>query len=90
MEDVKDYMHQKAKQSKINTVIMVIIPNQMKPLYKQIKKLSLLEDSPILTQVVLEATFKKKGLDSIITKILLQITAKTGGSLWVPFSKQRT
>ena len=42
MEDVKDYMHQKAKQSKINTVIMVIIPNQMKPLYKQIKKLSLL------------------------------------------------
>lgn len=89
LDDVKDFIHQKSSQSKENSVVMVIIPNQMKPFYKQIKKMSLLESSPIITQIVLEATFKKKGLDSILTKILLQVTAKTGNSLWVPYTKHR-
>jgi hypothetical protein len=37
----------------------------------------------MLTQVVIEATLNKKGLQSIATKILLQIIAKRGNTLWV-------
>lgn len=37
-----------------------------------------------LSQVVVEATLRKKGLQSIATKILLQIVAKRGNILWVP------
>ena len=62
---------------------MVVLPNQMKASYKHLKKASLLCDTPILTQMVLEATLKKKGLDSILTKILLQVTAKVGNTLWM-------
>lgn len=61
---------------------MVVLPNQMKPFYKQLKIASLISDSPILTQMVLEATLKKKGLDSILTKVLLQLAAKVGNNLW--------
>lgn len=68
---------------------MVVLPNQMKPFYKQIKKASLLTDTPILTQMVLEATLKKKGLESILTKIILQIAAKAGNTLWVSSSNSQ-
>lgn len=38
----------------------------------------------LLTQVVTEGTLRKKNLQSIATKILLQIIAKRGNTLWVP------
>lgn len=38
----------------------------------------------MLTQVMTEALFKKNGFQSIATKILLQILAKRGNTLWVP------
>lgn len=38
----------------------------------------------IVTQVVTEMTLRKKGIQSIATKILLQIIAKRGNTLWVP------
>jgi hypothetical protein len=38
----------------------------------------------MLTQVMNEGLFKKNGFQSIATKILLQILAKRGNTLWVP------
>jgi len=38
----------------------------------------------MITQVVSDATLRKKNLQSIATKVLLQIIAKRGNTLWVP------
>jgi hypothetical protein len=38
---------------------------------------------------VTESTLKKKNLQSIATKILLQIIAKRGNTLWVPETGQK-
>lgn len=38
----------------------------------------------MLTQVMVDTQFSKKGFQSIATKILLQIIAKRGNTLWVP------
>ena len=55
----------------------------MKTDYKKIK-LETITNLRMLTQVVTEGTLKKKNLQSIATKILLQIVAKRGNTLWVP------
>ncbi len=36
------------------------------------------------SQVCVTTTLQKKGAQSIVTKILLQIAAKVGNKLWVP------
>ena len=54
----------------------------MKTSYKDIKILTLKQ--LLVTQIVTEATLRKKNLQSIATKILLQIIAKRGNILWVP------
>jgi hypothetical protein len=59
------------------------LPNQLKTQYKKIKVLALLK-SQIVCQITTEATLRKKNLQSIATKILLQIIAKRGNTLWVP------
>lgn len=61
-----------------------IIPPNMKAQYKEIKKMSMKIDNPKVTQVTLTTTLSKKGFASILTKILLQITAKVGNTLWLP------
>lgn len=38
----------------------------------------------MLTQIMVDAQFQKKGFQSIATKILLQMLAKRGNILWVP------
>ena len=38
----------------------------------------------IVTQCVVDATLRKKNLQSIATKLLLQMIAKRGNVLWVP------
>jgi hypothetical protein len=38
----------------------------------------------MLTQVMVENLLSKKGFQSIATKILLQVLAKRGNTLWVP------
>jgi hypothetical protein len=55
----------------------------MKNDYKKIKHESI-TNLHLLTQVVTEGTLRKKNLQSIATKILLQIVAKRGNTLWVP------
>ena len=55
----------------------------MKQQYKKIKTKALL-DSRIICQVVVDRTLQRKGNQSIATKLLLQIIAKRGNTLWVP------
>jgi len=43
----------------------------------------------LVCQVAVESTLRKKNAQSIATKILLQIIAKRGNTLWVPKSKAR-
>ena len=63
-------------------ICCIVLPNHLKNSYKNIKMSSLQQE--IVTQCVTEATLRKKGLQSIATKILLQIIAKRGNILWVP------
>jgi hypothetical protein len=57
----------------------------MKTQYKKIKIAALI-NTQIICQVVTEGTLRKKNLQSIATKVLLQIIAKRGNTLWVPKS----
>lgn len=57
--------------------------NSMTNIYKDLKQFLLTEKS-IISQVATERTMRKKNLQSIATKILLQIIAKRGNTLWVP------
>ncbi len=63
--------------------ILAVIPNFMKNDYKKIKKALTLEDG-VVTQVLTEGKFRTKTAQSIFTKVLLQILAKRGNTLWVP------
>jgi len=62
---------------------LIILPNQLKTQYKKIKNSALVKHK-IICQMTTEATLRKKNLQSIATKILLQIIAKRGNTLWVP------
>lgn len=57
----------------------------LKSHYKKIKEKCLLSNQ-IVCQIVTEGTLKKNGIKSIATKILLQLIAKRGNTLWVPES----
>lgn len=63
-------------------ICCVVIPMSLKNNYKNIKAHTIKNE--IVTQIVTEATLRKKGLQSIATKVLLQIIAKRGNILWVP------
>ncbi len=54
----------------------------MKNQYKDIKILTL--KHKLVTQIVTESTLRKKNLQSIATKVLIQIIAKRGNILLVP------
>lgn len=58
----------------------------MKSQYKRIKEAALIQNK-LVCQVACEATLRKKNAQSIATKILLQIIAKRGNTLWVPKTK---
>jgi argonaute-like protein implicated in RNA metabolism and viral defense len=67
-------------------ICCIVIPNPLKTQYPRIKKLALI-DNNMVCQIVTDATLRKKNLQSIATKVLLQIIAKRGNTLWVPKSK---
>lgn len=50
--------------------------------YKKLKNYTI--KNGIITQIMTEMTLRKKNLQSIATKVLLQIIAKRGNILWVP------
>ena len=64
-------------------VVLIVLPGNLKSEYKKIKKAAITKIE-IVTQVVTEQTLRKKGFLSIATKILLQVIAKRGNTLWVP------
>ena len=67
-------------------IMMVVLPGNLKSFYPKIKQDLLLAQSgkEIISQFVIENTLKKKGAQSIHTKLLLQMIAKRGNILWVP------
>lgn len=81
---IDKYVSRAAEQEGCN-ICLVIIPNQLKSQYKKIKEACLVNNS-IICQIATEGTLKKKNFRSIATKILLQMIAKRGNTLWVPQS----
>ena len=67
-------------------ILLVVIPNNLKSEYPKLKQylLSVKDKNEILSQFVVENTLRKKGAQSIHTKILLQMIAKRGNVLWAP------
>jgi hypothetical protein len=66
-----------------HNICVIIIPNSLKTQYKSIKVKSI-ESKEMLTQVMVDSQINKKNFQSIATKVLLQIIAKRGNTLWVP------
>lgn len=81
--NIKDLLYEIRSASKQMNILLIIIPGNMKMEYKKIKKLTI-SNGQIVTQIVTDITLRKKGIQSIATKILLQIIAKRGNTLWVP------
>jgi hypothetical protein len=71
-----------------DNICCIIIPNNMKEKYKQIK-MSAICKRELITQIFTDAKLRNKNIQSIATKVLLQIIAKRGNTLWVPTSSQR-
>ena len=61
---------------------MIVLPVSLKSSYKSIK-IATLKDG-VVTQCMTEMTLRKKNLQSIATKVLLQIIVKRGNILWRP------
>jgi hypothetical protein len=61
-----------------------IIPPNFKSYYKNLKQMTLKAGVDKNSQIAVTSTLQKKGVNSIITKILLQMAAKVGNKLWVP------
>lgn len=76
-------MIKKAADKEGCNICLIILPNSLRTQYKKVKAEALVHHK-IICQVTTEATLKKKNLQSIATKILLQIIAKRGNTLWVP------
>lgn len=69
-------------------ICLILIPNALKSQYKKIKEKCLLHNK-MVCQIATEGTLKKKNFKSIATKILLQMIAKRGNTLWVPESAMK-
>lgn len=61
-----------------------IIPPSFKTYYKNLKQFTLKAGVGRNSQFAVTSTLQKKGMASILTKILLQMAAKVGNKLWVP------
>lgn len=64
-------------------IALIVIPGFLKNNYGEIKR-ECLKNLNIVSQCVVDSTLRKKNLQSIATKLLLQIIAKRGNVLWVP------
>ena len=72
-----------------SNIFWFIIPSSFKTQYKNIKRLCLKAGVEKFSQVSVTNTLQKKGMASILTKILLQMAAKVGNRLWVPKVSQK-
>ena len=66
--------------------MLVVIPSSLKTSYPKLKQHLLVAKNKqeMISQFVVETTLRKKGAQSIHTKLLLQIIAKRGNILWAP------
>jgi hypothetical protein len=64
---------------------LIILPARLKSAYKKLKKICCC-DIGIPLQIVLDSIAQKKEFQSIATKVLLQMAAKVGNTLWLPSS----
>lgn len=64
-------------------MFLVVLPAKLKSGYKKLKKICCC-DIGIPLQVVLDSISQKKEFQSIATKVLLQMAAKVGNTLWLP------
>ena len=74
---------EKAAEKEGCNICLIVLPNQLKTQYKKIKSAALVKHK-MVCQMTTEGTLRKNNLRSIATKILLQIIAKRGNTLWVP------
>jgi hypothetical protein len=84
--DIADAIDRAFKKYDKANMLLVVIPMNLKNVYPGLKKLTLSpgKDFQMPTQFVVEGTLRKKGAQSIHTKILLQMISKRGNILWVP------
>ena len=89
--DVISGMERAIKTYEEINILMIVIPNNLKTAYPRLKQelLTIKCGKEMLSQFVVDNTLKKKGAQSIHTKLLLQMIAKRGNILWVPsFGKE--
>ena len=84
--DVLTAMEKAFKSNNEMNIMMVVIPGHLKTSYPKFKQhtLSYNSNPEMITQFLLEGTLRKKGVQSIHTKLLLQVCSKRGNILWVP------
>lgn len=70
------------RKDKIN-IALIVIPSYLKNNYGEIKR-ECLKNLNIVSQCITDKTLRKPNLQSVATKILLQMIAKRGNILWVP------
>lgn len=84
-DDILKELEYQAKKKEYN-IFLIILPAKLKTSYKKLKKVCCC-DLGVPLQVVLDTISQKKEFQSIATKVLLQMAAKVGNTLWVPISK---
>lgn len=84
IQDIEKFIYDKERKYDDFDLNWFIIPPQMKSHYKIIKRLSLKKENPKATQITLTNSLSKKGFASVLTKILIQISAKLGNVPWSP------
>lgn len=74
------------KYNETTNILLVVIPPSLKTSYPKLKQhlLAAKNKQDMISQFVVETTLRKKGAQSIHTKLLLQIIAKRGNILWAP------
>jgi aubergine-like protein len=82
LETIEDELRYRAKKDSYN-IYLIVLPNALKTSYKKIKKICLV-DLKLVSQIVTQFTLGRKEFNSIATKVLLQMAAKVGNTLWVP------
>lgn len=67
---------------KLPRLFLIVLPTNRADRYSAVKKLSLI-DLGIPTQVVVKRTLNNKNIQSIATKVAIQMNAKLGGLPWM-------
>jgi aubergine-like protein len=70
-------------QNKEATMVTIILPENLKNTYSEIKQTVCFNNGGVPSQVVMSKTlFNDKKFDSVVDRVMLQIALKTGSNLW--------